>query len=128
MIVAGSERVICFDVDDTLIIWDNFSFNLLGKIRYGHVEITCPHDGARTRHRAHQRHIKFLKRIKAKGFTVVVWSQSGTAWAEAAVLALGLEDYVDIVMSKPEKCVDDLPNASDIIGKVFFLDENGHSI
>lgn len=125
MIVANSERVICFDIDDTLIIWDKTSYS---GGSFGYVAVKCPHEKITTHHRVHQRHVKFLKRMKAKGLTIVVWSQGGTAWAEAVVKALGLEDHVDFVMSKPEKCVDDLPNASDIIGKVFFLDEKGHSI
>jgi predicted phosphatase len=103
--VARSDNTIAYDVDDTLIMWDK---NYLKPFK-GAIEMTCPYDGAVTYHRPHKRHIDFLKKQHAKGYTILVWSAAGAKWAEAAVKALELEDHVDMIMSKPQKWVDDLP-------------------
>jgi hydroxymethylpyrimidine pyrophosphatase-like HAD family hydrolase len=124
MQVASSEMTIFFDVDDTLIFWDNKCMRPFD----GAVEITCPHDGMKTWHRVHERHVGFLKKQKAKGYAVIVWSASGTKWAEAVVKKLGLESYVDFVMSKPIKWVDDLSNPEHLVGTHIYLDPEGHSL
>ena len=123
MIVANSEQIICFDCDDTLIMWDMNHVQPFD----GSVEVKCPWDTSTTYHRPHQRHIDFLKKQKAKGMTVVVWSAGGTKWAEAVVKSLKLEDHVDFVMSKPQKWVDDLPKAEDVLGVRIYLSEEGFS-
>lgn len=125
MIVAKSEQVITFDCDDTLIFWDDQCYT--GGALENYIEMICPHDGAKTYHRVHKRHVAFLKKQKAKGYTVVVWSAGGTAWAEAVVLKLGIEGYVDIVMSKPQKYVDDILDANHILGNHIYLSEDGYS-
>ena len=117
MLVADSERIACFDVDQTLIFWDyDKEYDPEQSI-----EITCPHDGEVTYHSAHKKHIHFLKKLKARGLFIIVWSSNGTAWAETVARSLGLEKYVDFVMSKPEKIIDDLPNSSDIIPRPIYL-------
>ena len=124
MHVANSEQIICFDVDDTLILWDenhNQPFD-------GCISIKCPHSESMSFHRPHKRHIEFLKRQHAKGYSVVVWSSGGTAWAKDIVESLGLEKYVDIVMSKPIKWVDDLSNPAEVLGIHVYLDEKGFSL
>jgi phosphoserine phosphatase len=56
-------------------------------------------------------HIEDIKRHKARGHLVCVWSAGGSEWAEAAVKALKLEKYVDLVIAKPTWVIDDLePN------------------
>lgn len=123
MKVARSEHTICFDCDDTLIMWDQNHTQPFE----GAVAVTCPHDGQVTYHRPHERHIGFLKKQYAKGYTVVVWSAGGVGWANAIVEALELQDHVDFVMSKPQKWVDDLSNPGDVLGTHIYLSENGHS-
>lgn len=124
MKVAPSEMSIFFDVDDTLIMWDDKCH--IGGDEY--TSLTCPHDGRITFHKVHYRHIEFLKKQKAKGYTVVVWSASGTKWAEMVVKELNLETYVDFVTSKPLKWVDDMPNPKHLVGSHIYLDINGHSL
>lgn len=93
---------IFFDVDDTLCLWR--------KLRPGevYVEMTCPFYGTKESFVPHREHIEKLIEHKKNGETVVVWSQGGAEWAEAAVKALGLEEYVDLIMAKPAKYYDDL--------------------
>ena len=125
MIVAKSEHVICFDVDDTLIFWDEQSHKGPAP---GYISIQCPHDCAVTYHRVHERHVGFLKKQATKGLTVVVWSASGTGWAKVVVQALGIEKYVDIVMSKPSKYVDDLVDPGKVLVNHIYLNPEGHSV
>jgi len=68
----------------------------------------------------HNGHIKILKDRKARGSFIVVWSAGGYAWANAVVKALGLEEYVDLVMTKPHAYVDD-KQAAEIMGERIYL-------
>jgi beta-phosphoglucomutase-like phosphatase (HAD superfamily) len=90
MQVVDSTHNVCFDVDDTLIMWEWY---------HEHEDtdslITIDDNGYPTVVLPNQPHIELLKRYKAKGKTVIVWSQSGHEWAERVVRALGLEKYVD---------------------------------
>ncbi len=56
-----------------------------------------------------QGNIDSLVLHKARGHTVVVWSHGKARWAETAVKALGLESFVDYVVSKPDWIYDDEP-------------------
>lgn len=125
--IVGNEATICCDIDDTLIFWDEHSEreNPEPGVR---VEIVDPNDGLRTNHKVHWRHVKFLRKQAAKGFTVVAWSASGAKWAGAVVAALDLEGVVSACLSKPVKYVDDHPEPEQILGTHIFLDPEGHSL
>ena len=124
MNVASAEATIFFDVDDTLIFWDeNYRQPFSGAL-----PIQCPHDGMITYHRVHERHVGFLKKQAKKGYSVVVWSAAGTKWAKAVVDALNIESYVDYVTAKPVKWVDDKVDPCDVLGSRIYLDEKGHSL
>ena len=118
MIVLKSDNSVFWDVDDTLVLW---SPTVEDREKYG-IDIICPgskilkDDGTidvgpswTERLVPHFVHIEQLKKHKARGHTVVVWSAGGFDWAEVAVRALGLENYVDLVISKPDWAYDDLP-------------------
>lgn len=98
-------RSVFFDVDDTLVLWDWRQYSPEG---IGLIDIKSPNAGTTISVLPHYRHIELMKQFKVRGHTVVVWSQGGHEWAEAVVLALGLEDVVDLVMDKPNWYVDDL--------------------
>lgn len=92
-----------FDVDDTLVIWDWRSVDPEGKglvaIKNGNcIEHVLPH----------YRHIELMRQFKARGHTVVVWSQGGHEWTAEVCKVLGIESIVDLVMDKPNWYVDDL--------------------
>ena len=102
MKVYESENIVCFDVDDTLVIW-NVPPGEEGNTRvfdnFGFKEKLLPH----------RAHIKLLKQFKARGQFVIVWSQGGHQWASEVVKYLELTEYVDLIMAKPKWIVDDLP-------------------
>ena len=93
------------DIDDTLVIWGkpDHPEAIAITMDWGNgipcVERLVPH----------KTHIDMLKKAKFRGHVVVVWSAGGSAWAHAVVKALGLEEYVDLVVSKPNWFIDDLP-------------------
>lgn len=124
--ITGNEATICFDVDDTLIMWDENSYGSSDDVR--RIPIIDPNDGMTTNHEIHLRHVQFLKKQAAKGFTVIVWSASGANWAGAVVKALGLEQYVTACIAKPIKYVDDHCDPDEILGKHIFLDPKGYSL
>lgn len=112
-----------FDVDDTIIFWDENHTQPFE----GSVSVTCPHDGTVSYHRIHKRHVRFLKKQLAKGNGVVVWSAQGVSWAKEVVKALGLDELDLLVISKPNRCVDDLPDARQILPKIIYLHEDKYS-
>ena len=118
MNVIRSSRIVMFDVDDTLVIWDWKAINPEG---IGLMSIIDPNDSVSVLVQPHNRHIELMQQFKARGHTVVVWSQGGHAWAEAVCKALGIEVLVDFVMDKPNWYVDDL-HASAWMKSPIFLD------
>lgn len=105
MKVIETNNLVCFDVDDTLVMWD------IPESRE-HEAITFNSFGYPCRLLPHHKHIELMKQFRARGHTVIVWSQGGYEWALAVVKKLGIEDCVDVVMTKPKWIVDDLPPAA----------------
>lgn len=103
MKVVKSDRISFFDVDDTLILWNEVDADL-PIVYIGDREFQI-----------HTGHVKKIKDHSLMGFTIVVWSNSGHKWAERIVKALGLEEYVDYAMCKPHRVFDDSKNLSDTI-------------
>lgn len=100
-------NVVCFDVDETLILWS----------RPGEpdVHMTCPYSGVIESGHANKEIIERIKKHKELNHYVIVWSGGGGLWAASAVEALGIEEYVDKVMDKPLQYYDDL-KAEDFMG------------
>ena len=96
-----NEKIIAFDVDDTLVMWPDEKCDKC-------IPIVDPNDNSTNWVRPHEFHIDLLKKHVGRGYTVMVWSQGGYAWAGAVVKELALDNYVDFVMTKPIKYVDDL--------------------
>lgn len=113
MIKIDDVQTAYFDVDDTLVMWGQSIENssLLIKIEHpGYTEWLLPH----------YEHIERLKRHKARGHQVVVWSQGGSDWAEAVVKALHIEPYVDVVVTKPAVYYDDVDSVA-FMGKPLYF-------
>jgi hypothetical protein len=130
MIVVPCQQTTFFDVDETLLMWYGSPEDLA---EYG-VWVTSPvsefynEDGLQKTSAnkqlllPHRKHIEQLKQHKFRGHTIIVWSAGGWDWAEAAVKALGLEKYVDLVISKPIWFYDDLP-CQEFMGKRYYFDD-----
>ncbi len=104
MLVIDNENIVCFDCDDTLVMWGSEDHN-------SKILIECPYSNSPEFLVPHNPHIDLLKKYKGRGMKIIVWTAAGYQWGEAVVKALGLEEYVDYVMTKPCKLVDDLtPN------------------
>ena len=52
--------------------------------------------------------VKWVRKQKAKGFELVVWSSRGKGHAERTVKAAGLNDCVSCCIAKPGYIVDDM--------------------
>lgn len=105
MQVIKNDMTAYVDVDQTLVLWGYTSEDP------GAIQIQSP-DGLVSEYVIpHLPHIEKVKHHKARGQLVVVWSAGGWEWAEAVVRKLGLENYVDLVIAKPQWAWDDLtPN------------------
>lgn len=100
--VLESDRVLFCDVDDTLL---TFNFRAEDTER----TIMIGPEGFRKAALPMLKNINSLKNARTRGHGVVVWSQGGYAWAKAVVEALGLNEYVDFIVTKPNWIYDDLP-------------------
>lgn len=103
------------DVDDTLLMW-GFSHEPF------HNSVKVINVGITFYLKPHNEHINQLKAHKARGHTIIVWSKGGADWAEAAVKALGLEEFVDLVVEKPQWCYDDT-EYNEFLPKRYFLED-----
>ncbi len=107
MHVINSDDLTMFDVDETLIFWkvrpEDTAKGVVVRIEEPYI------DGVAKDVVPNNSMIDILKRKKAQGKTIIVWSFGGYKWAERVVKALGLESFVDYAMSKPVCYGDDIP-------------------
>ena len=95
-------NVVCFDVDDSLVMWD-MPYQETGTY------VNVNYDGKDSMMLVHIKNVDNLIRFASRGYSVVVWSAGGSDWARAVVDALRINDYVSVVMDKPRYYFDDLP-------------------
>ena len=101
MKVISGNKFVYFDVDDTLVDWNN-------RDTEDALPFANPDNGCVWMLEPKWNVIKKLKEHKRRGDTVIVWSQGGWDWCKEVVTTLKLEDYVDAVMTKPHAYYDDL--------------------
>lgn len=113
-----TELVVSFDVDDTLVLHDPVRTDnkTLIKIKDPYMS-----DNSSVKVYVHQAHVDLLKQFKHRGYTVIVWSAGGSKWANEVIKALKIEEYVDIVITKPVKLFDDLP-LNEALGQRIYLE------
>lgn len=116
MEVVKNEMVIMVDCDDTLCMWSEHHT----QPHEGALDFLDPYDGKTVYLKPHTTHIELVKQFKHRGYHVIIWSGAGYMWAEAVVKRLGLEKYVDQVMTKSTKYIDDL-HADEILGSRIYL-------
>ena len=119
MVNINSDRISMFDVDGTLIRWlfdisqeeylalKDFEANNDGLLPDGYIEVENDRMG-KILLKENKEVTNLLKHQALAGATVIVWSASGSDWADKITKALGLEKYVAITMSKPTWYNDDL--------------------
>ncbi len=116
--VIENENISSFDVDNTLVMWDkDYKTPGKGKIQlsYGNEDVFL---------RPHNFHSTFLKHCYNRGDYVEVWSKNGAKWAEQVVVALGLQEHVNVVRAKPNRYIDDKSDIDSILGsRVYFEEE-----
>ena len=117
MFKLNKDRVVYLDCDDSAILWE--------PEKYPHTEDQLVHyedEYGKWAFLPHFKNIEFVKNVKRQGYGVVLWSAAGADWAEKVATLLHIEDYVDIILSKPELAVDDLLDAKRIIKSVIWID------
>lgn len=114
MLVVEKDKIWQFDVDDTLVLWSPE----INAEHAPYAAIQGP-SGHRVCLVPNKPNVELLKKLATVGWYIRVHSGSGWAWAEAVVKALGLEDYVDEVTSKPLGNTDDKPPGDGLAYKVY---------
>jgi hypothetical protein len=99
MYILPEGRVAYFDVDDTLVEWEESG--------EGSDRIAIQMGKFWSHKKVIRVHVDELIRQKKSGTYIVVWSAGGSKWAEAVVKALNIEEYVDAVLTKPDRVYDD---------------------
>ena len=107
-----NEMICPFDVDETLV--------LERPVHSCSHTIVNPYTGETEHRLVHEGHIKLMRHMHGRGRFIVVWSGNGVLWAKAVVEALGIQDYVHLVMTKPIAYVDDLPSNSWLNNQIYF--------
>lgn len=108
MKIIDSEQLICVDCDETLLLWDT---PVTPDNEKNVVTFFDPYAGYQVSVLTHPAHIKIVKDRKARGATIILWSQSGYQWAMQTAKACGLLEHVDYCASKPIAIIDDKPAA-----------------
>jgi len=93
-----NDKVIMYDVDETLIHWYNPGDDEKAPIAIGEEVFWV-----------NIYEVERLKKSHEIGYTIIVWSQSGWEWVERVCEALEITKYVTIGMTKPLFFIDDIP-------------------
>jgi hypothetical protein len=105
--VIENDRTVYIDCDDTLVMWPKD----YKKKKKGRVKCIDHYNKTVNYLIPHKKHINLLKAYKGRGFFCVAWTAAGSLWFLEVIKQLKLEKYVDLVITKPEKYVDDLDSS-----------------
>lgn len=114
MKVIFNEKIVPVDIDDTLVMHhdaESYEKQVIVEDPY--------HEGGKILLGVNEPMIKVLKDEKARGSFILVWSRGGYAWASTIIEALGLESYVDLIMTKPLVYLDDSEVSSWLKDRVY---------
>lgn len=100
-LVVRSESPWGVDIDDTLLLWDVPKEGAM-------VTFTEPHTGDSITVPINENNIRLLKEKKSRGAFIILWSQGGWEYGNAVATALGIRQYVNLIMTKPIGLIDDL--------------------
>lgn len=116
MKVIENELVVATDIDDSLACWHNPTVDGPGKLPISFA-------GKTVYLTPHTYHVDLIKMYKERGYFIIAWSANGNQHCKRVIQALGLEEYVDICMSKLTKHLDDSDNAAAILGPRVFCED-----
>ena len=114
------DQVVMFDVDGTLV--QEIAATFENYMQDDSILIIDPYTKQKLLHTHMLKNIELMKKWKARGRFVIVWSAGGHAWAKAVIEALQLQQYVDLIIEKPIAYVDDL-TANEFMGTRVFLND-----
>lgn len=117
MQIISHEFIVVTDIDGTLIRPGDDNPHM--------IHITNPYLKETYSYIPHLAHINLIKQYKTRGFFIIAWSANGVNHAKSVIQALNLEKYINLVITKPMKAVDDKNNLNDIIGNRVFIPEEG---
>ena len=120
-----NDTVIPIDVDDTLILYPEDTLDPKLYRAEGYIKLKDI-TGETFYAKPSMKHIRLMKLYRKRGFTVIVWSGNGYEHAESIVKQLKLSNYVDLVMCKPNRFIDDV-DCSRWMGTRIYL-EKGEKI
>ena len=123
-----NEKVVAFDCDGTLVLWEeDISYWPKGAIFFPNPYYSpSPYTGTRGAGEylvPHKKHIQKLKSYSKNGYFVIVWSMGGGPWAQSVVDTLELNEYVDLIMPKPNICYDDMSIGNAFGERKFYKDK-----
>jgi hypothetical protein len=101
-----NEKLIYSDCDDTLIMWDVSKYHGILPPE-DLIEIDC--FGYVSTVYKNTKQINLIKKLAKLGYGICIWSQTGSAWAEAVGKAVGIDEFVLLYTTKPRYHIDDLP-------------------
>lgn len=96
--VKKNGKVVCFDVDETLIYW----FYDEDRVDVGEIFI------GDTLYQFNEIELERLRNFYNSGYEVIVWSQGGKDWAESVCVECDVYEFVDSYMTKPSFMIDDI--------------------
>lgn len=114
-ILTQSELLIYVDVDETLIFTSD---------KDDHQAVLVDYYGVNKWVKPHNKHIRFLKSLKNRGYYVIVHSANGWKWANEIIEKFSLYDYIDEIKTKPIKYIDDQPSDK-WFGQRIYLQDDG---
>lgn len=123
MYYVRNDRLVYFDCDDTLVMWDHPDRDRALYFPDPNYVTSMYSQGDPGYHLVpHRKHISKLKGYHRSGWFVVVWSAAGPEWAKSVVDTLNLRDFVSLVIGKPTVCYDDLPTGEGIGPRRYLMD------
>jgi predicted phosphatase len=118
-IVHRSEKSVVIDVDETLVS----SYPTKSKSK-SLIVVNNPYQlGQKLKRYPKWGNINLLRDFKGRGYVITVWSHGGAYYAYNILQMLELDNYVDFVMTKPVKFVDDKSDLNSIVGMPVFIND-----
>lgn len=99
MLTVPNDKILCVDIDGTLVDYVSVKDKFDHIISYGDVLVYLKE---RKMNRALMVHHK-----EVRDYFIIVWSANGKEWATKIIELLGLESQVDLIMTKPREYLDD---------------------